>query len=55
LSGKKTVVKFSHGDYDSRIAILPNTKTVGQLRKDEWEEAFKEAAARIVAEERARQ
>jgi predicted transcriptional regulator len=58
LTGKKTIVKFSAGDYDIRLAILGKVNAPAEFDQERMESAIKEgvqnALAQFVAEEMAK-
>jgi hypothetical protein len=43
LTGKKTIVKFSAGDYDIRLAILGKVNAPAEFDQERMESAIKEA------------
>lgn len=43
LTGKKTIVKFSSGDYDIRLAILGKVNGPADFDQERMESAIKEA------------
>ena len=58
LLGKKTIVKFSAGDYDIRLAILGKVNAPAEFDQERMESAIKEAMhnalAQFVTEEMAK-
>ena len=58
LTGKKTIVKFSAGDYDIRLAILGKVNAPAEFDQERMESAIKEAMhnalAQFVTEEMAK-
>lgn len=46
LTGKKTIVKFSVGDYDIRVAFLGKVDNVSKFDQERIAAALKEALAK---------
>jgi predicted transcriptional regulator len=50
LTGKKTIVKFSAGDYDIRIALLGKVKGPADFDQERLESALKEGMRNVLAQ-----